>query len=123
MPAAKDMLFLAGKMLQPLGRLFSKWNIDLDRGPLAQHGIDIQQAVDELGALAQVDHPQATAPVVGRVDRLHVKAQAVVFDLEQGHITLKGLEAHPDVAGARMLAGVVDGLLDNIEDDALLAKL
>ena len=46
-------------------------------------GLDIQQAIDQFCAFAQVDHPQAAAFIIVRIHRLYIKSHTVILDFEQ----------------------------------------
>ena len=84
-------------MQEALGRFFGKRDIDFNVGALSKFGFDIEQAVDQFGALTKVDHSQAAAFIVSPVDCLHIEAQAVIDDLKQGQVIFQGFEAYPDI--------------------------
>ena len=70
------------RVVQTICRILAERNIDLDPRPLPMRGVDIEQAVHQFRAFAQVDHSQTPALIIRFVDRRHIKAQSIIFDFQ-----------------------------------------
>ena len=91
--------------MQMVCGFLAEWDINLDARASPRRQIDIEQPVDQFRPFAQVDHPQAAALVVGLIHRRHIKANAIVFDLQQRDPWLERLEPHPDMHGSWHVCG------------------
>jgi len=79
---------------------------------------DGEGALDQRRALGHVDHAEAATLIIGFLHGLHLETNPVVADLG-GELRGVFVEVDPDVVRLGMLAGVADGLFDDIEDRAL----
>src|SRR3990170_6598249 len=83
-------------LVEPFGSADRQGDGKRNARPLARDGGDADDAAHELGAFAQVDHPQRPARLVVRLDRPQIEAETVVLDLHSEKLAF-AREADPDV--------------------------
>ena len=111
------------KLLQALRRLARERNEDRHLGAPSDRRTQIQDTVDQLGALAQVDQAKAGALVVDFATALTSKPTPSSSTSRTAIPARYGAQPDPDVGCTGMLASIAHGLFDDVEQQSLLAGL